>query len=537
MSSYAKRLAATVNPNLANQTEAIPGREAEMVKNNAGGFVFQVDAFTALNRFLILGTETSTYYQNAKDLTKQNVTGIIRLLETNGIDVVKRVIEVSQNGLAYKNDQALFVMALASNSSNLEVRRFAMDNLAKVARTGTHLFMYAEFVNGIRGWGRALKRSVGNWYNEKDVTPLAYQLVKYQQRNGWSNRDLLRLAHPKTDDEVRNEMYKWATKGAEGADLSKLPLIIQSFEAAKHIESESEIVKLIVDGNLPREAIPTKWLNSKAVWEALLESMPLTAMIRNLNKMTSIGLIAPLSKATTLVKTRLADQDYIAKSRVHPLALVQALLTYRSGRGNLGSLTWDAVPAVTSALDSAFYLAFKNVVPTNKPTLLALDVSGSMGWSNIGNVPGFTPAFASAAMALVTAKVEPNCHVMAFSHQLVPVDITEKDTLSSLGAKLNAIRMGGTDCSLPMTWAEKNKIEVDNFAVYTDNETYFGRVHPSVALKNYRKALNRQSRLAVIGMTATNFTIADPKDPGMMDFVGFDSSAPAIMSNFFEGKI
>ncbi len=37
------------------QTEAIPG--SDQVKNNAGGFVFQVDEFTQLRRFLILGSE------------------------------------------------------------------------------------------------------------------------------------------------------------------------------------------------------------------------------------------------------------------------------------------------------------------------------------------------------------------------------------------------------------------------------------------------------------------------------------------------
>jgi hypothetical protein len=46
-------------------------------------------------------------------------------------------------------------------------------------------------------------------------------------------------------------------------------------------------VKLITDFDLPREAIPTQWLNEVAVWDALLQRMPMTAMVRNLGKMTS----------------------------------------------------------------------------------------------------------------------------------------------------------------------------------------------------------------------------------------------------------
>jgi 60 kDa SS-A/Ro ribonucleoprotein len=56
-------------------------------------------------------------------------------------------------------------------------------------------------------------------------------------------------------------------------------------------------VKLINAFDLPREAIPTQWLNEVVVWEALLERMPMTAMIRNLGKMTSLGLLAPFSDA------------------------------------------------------------------------------------------------------------------------------------------------------------------------------------------------------------------------------------------------
>ena len=33
-------------------------------------------------------------------------------------------------------------------------------------------------------------------------------------------------------------------------------------------------------------------------------------------------------------------------------------------------------------------------------------------------------------------------------------------------------------------------------------------------------------------MTATDFTIADPTDPGMLDVVGFDSALPTLLTDF-----
>jgi 60 kDa SS-A/Ro ribonucleoprotein len=36
-------------------------------------------------------------------------------------------------------------------------------------------------------------------------------------------------------------------------------------------------------------------------------------------------------------------------------------------------------------------------------------------------------------------------------------------------------------------------------------------------------------------MTATQFTIADPTDPGMLDVVGFDAAVPSLITGFARG--
>ena len=95
-----------------------------------------------------------------------------------------------------------------------------------------------------------------------------------------------------------------------------------------------------------------------------------------------------------------------------------------------------------------------------------------------------------------------------------------------------ALPMGGTDCALPMRWALAQRQDVDVFMVLTDSETWAGKVHPVQALAEYRRALNPNAKLVVVGMVANNFTIADPNDAGMLDVVGFDSAAPAVIADF-----
>src|SRR5881394_375048 len=118
---------------------------------------------------------------------------------------------------------------------------------------------------------------------------------------------------------VRGE-NRVAKDGATGA----LPKLVEAFEQAKRATRAGEIVKLIDEFDLPREAIPMQWLNEAVVWEALLERMPMTAMIRNLGKMTSIGLVQPFSDAKKLVLRKLKDETALKRSRIHPLAVLVA---------------------------------------------------------------------------------------------------------------------------------------------------------------------------------------------------------------------
>ena len=199
------RRTATVTPQVA----PIPGT----VPNSAGGHAFPVDDWTRLDRFLILGSEGSSYYAGEAALTRDNAQAVLRAIAADGARAVARIVAVSEGGRAPKNDPALFALALAAAADDLGTRRAALAALPRVARTGTHLFQFAAFVEGTRGWGRALRRAVGGWYTTQPAERLAYQLVKYRQRGGWSHRDLLRLAHPEVTDPTRAALLDWACRG------------------------------------------------------------------------------------------------------------------------------------------------------------------------------------------------------------------------------------------------------------------------------------------------------------------------------------
>jgi 60 kDa SS-A/Ro ribonucleoprotein len=527
------------NQNTSSQNEPIPGKN--QIKNSAGGFSFEVDLWMKLDRFLILGTEGGSYYSSEKKLTIKSANAIIDCLKIDGLRTVDRIVEISDSGRAPKNDPAIFALAMALKLGNDETRKVARNAVSKVCRTGTHLFSFARAIKSFGGWGRGTRNAVASWYNSMDIHKLAFQVVKYQQRDGWSHRDLIRLSHLKTTDATRNAIYRWVVKDEIADDI--VP-IIQGFEKVKKASSANVVANLVREYRLPHECIPTQFKNEMIVQEALLNDMPLTAMIRNLGNMTKSGLLVPLSTATSEVIKRLGNIEMLREGRIHPIKILTALLTYKMGRGIRGKGTWNPVTAIIDALDEAFYESFKHVEPTGKRILLAMDVSGSMDNGTIAGVPGLSPRLASAAMAMAIARVEKNFDVICFSsgssidghHEIVSgvtsIDISPRQRLDDVVNKVRAIPFGGTDCSLPMIYAQAKGMQVDAFIVLTDNETWAGKIHPSQALKKYRRSSGIASKSVVCGMVSNEFSIADPADSGMMDVVGFDSNVPSLISDF-----
>jgi 60 kDa SS-A/Ro ribonucleoprotein len=283
--------------------------------------------------------------------------------------------------------------------------------------------------------------------------------------------------------------------------------------------------------------------------------MPMTAMVRNLGTMSKVGLLTPLSEAARHVVAQLGDVERLRKARVHPIGVLLALKTYAAGHGYRGIGTWMPVGQVADALHEAFYATFQNVVPSGKRLVLAIDVSGSMAGSEIAGTH-LMAREAAAAMALVTARTEPAHTIMAFGNEFVPLPITPKQRLDDVVKMTEQLGMTATDCALPMLWAlgeeyrgvdrhgpqyqpklkgRKAVVEADAFLIYTDSETWYGDIHPVQALQRYREWTGIAAKLIVVAMTATECSIADPQDSGMLDVVGFDAAAPVVVNDFLRG--
>jgi len=362
--------------------------------------------------------------------------------------------------------------------------------------------------------------------------------VKYRNRAGYTHRDALRLAKPVPIDQEHDFLYGWATgKKTVNTEVvgpkTASRAFIEAFETAQATTDVNVLKDLITTYNLPWEALPTEALNSPEIWTTLLKPMGITAMVRNLGRMSTIGVFKPLSVGERIVVEKLKDPALIEKSKVHPLFMLQALKVYQSGRGVLGDKTWNVNNNVIAALESAFYMSFKNVRSTGKRYLIGLDVSGSMSCP-ISPTSVLSSAEVAAAFGMTILRTEQQCHMFGFADSFKDLKLNRNMSLEEVLKRTRDLNFGGTDCAIPMIYAKKNNIDCDVFIVITDNETWAGSVKPVAALNDYNKSRKEPAKLIVLATSPTPFSIADPNSPYMLDIPGFDSAVVPVINEFIE---
>ena len=118
---------------------------------------------------------------------------------------------------------------------------------------------------------------------------MAYQAIKYRQREGWSHRDLLRLAHPVPGTIELKDTFDWIVRGTVGESA---PRLIEGFVKAQEAADVAAWTRLVTEYRLSWEMLPDAALGETAVWDALLDvGVPQTALMRQLPRLTRLGLL------------------------------------------------------------------------------------------------------------------------------------------------------------------------------------------------------------------------------------------------------
>ena len=466
--------------------------DPDQVQGNAGGFVWQISDQEQVLRYLVIGSEGGNYYQTPQQVSSQCASCVLRMTRTPTkfkwlVDTIR---QVSIEGRAAKQESTLLALATAIVFAPTPAAKTdALNAVNDCVRILTHMYMLIGYIKIFSkaghpnliaasasasasavvgsGLGRGIRRVFGEYFYSRTGIEIANLMTKYQNREGWTIKDVLTLIHidPKKmkDDGGRLAIdHIFKSKEDFAPILATAPTTAEQvktlFNAIKEIHAIAErplqnpslagpgsqyseeldrIVRLINTAGLCREQLPSQLFKHRKIWEALLLSkgangkgkgMPITALIRNLGKLSTaeIGIIDPnynpdrtpsatFAAANTQwggvhptehIIRRLTNAHDIKYSRVHPYNILVAMMTYKKGSGDKGSLNWIPNVHIINALDSAFKLAFQNVTPTGKRIKIALDVSGSMSSAFCTGSPIVNCAIGSVAMMMMTLWVE-----------------------------------------------------------------------------------------------------------------------------------
>jgi 60 kDa SS-A/Ro ribonucleoprotein len=520
------------------QNQPIPGREAEMIKGRSGGYMFDAGIWKMLRRCLLIGTAKSTYYAGKQELTEDFVAVVKQAVAENPGRVAEEILYAS-DGRAINNSAPILALVLLSMGEIPEAKRAFADIFGQVIRTGSHFYEWLNYTKSLRGFGKVVREAGKTWLSREDVKGLAYQLLKYQQRQGFSHRDALRLFHVKPPTETHRELFEWVVKGWEDlpADIPSEALAqIWWYEWLKRNPTETHTA--IAQGRLTHEMAAPVGKMDKQAWQLLFQEMPIGAMLRNLGSLTELGVLRADESANILrVEAVLNNKEHLRKGRIHPIDVLKALKTYQSG-GKLGrsQKTWQPVSRIVDILEKAVELSFDVVQPTGKVFMHAIDVSGSMSWGVVDSV-GLSCCEIATAMALVTAKAEQNYMIRGFATEFRELGITAKDSFSSALRKASNQNFGGTDASVAYDWMIKNRFKADVVCFWTDNESWAGSKHPSQALAQYRQKVNPNAKAVYVTLAPYNITLVDPQDPLSWDLAGFDPGTPRIIQMLATGEL
>lgn len=531
---------------------------SETIMNSCGFEVFRVSDSDRIRRFLSLGSENGTYYISSQKLTKECINSVIKLLKEDRNTLLNIIQDYIKNNKSKKQEPLLFALAWccsyniqSKDKADCEFRKKAYSLIKTACYTPTGLFMFINFCKTIcqseynsTGWNNVHKRAIADWYLSKEPNDLVYMMTKYQDRHGYNHRDVLRLCHIIPANNDYRTIFRYFAKGYEGIVENEIENnnnvndFLDDFERLKLPLDEDAITELIKKWKFSREHIPTKWLNSKYVWKALINHMPDQALLRNLNKITLVGALDDSDG----VKKNIIDK--ISKvSKIHPMHLLISLKMYASGSGHKGGNSWIPDQDIVDALNDRFYSIFTDSVFTEnnkikKRVCIALDVSGSMFYTKTNGTECMNAAEVGCALSMIMKSLNPeHTEIMGFSSVFTPLLISHNKRLDDNLKVINELPFLSTDISLPFIWAKEHKKQFDAFIVITDNETNCNKIPPIEALNDYRKATNNPCcKLIVVALAANEFSVADPTDKYMLDVAGFDASVPDVITEFIESE-
>jgi len=388
------------------------------ILTHEGGLGYTPDLESKL--FLMAATfmaGENTFYESA-EARESRFVALVRSVTASNPAFVAGLASYLRNELKIRS--AAIMLAAEYVAAGGESGRKVVDAVLQRGDEPAEMIGYWHSRHG-RNIKMAIKRGVADaairLYNERSA--LRYDGVG----RGIRMADVIELTHPKPRDAKQSALFKWLLDHRHHNDAVADPSVLPKLAAAAEqavIPAEDRRAVLATAGPDALAKAGTSWeklsgwlpggMDAKA-WEAVIPSMGVMALIRNLRNFDEQGVGRPAVKT---VINRISDADEVRKARLFPY---QVWAAYK----NAPSDNWKR------ALGDTLELTTQNI-PKLDRTLVLVDMSGSMQ-SGVSNRSKMTRIEVAAVMAAVTAHRSTNADIAIFG-------ATNKMVHSRMGASV-----------------------------------------------------------------------------------------------------
>jgi hypothetical protein len=289
-------------------------------------------------------------------------------------------------------------------------------------------------------------------------------LLKYDtESHGFRFGDVVDLVHPSTDKPWQGLLFHEALNRRHNRDRGVIATQLPMLLANEQLRDEArERPGELLDADRLRAAGMT-WedalslagskVDKGLLWEALIPSMGLMALARNLRNFDQAGVS---DEVAATVAARFADPAQVAGSRMFPFRWLAA---YR----NAPSLRWG------HALDQALTASLANVPQLPGRTLILVDVSGSMASPAGGRLSDMNRYDVAAVFgAALAMRTDPT--LVWFSNSSARVPVPAGGSLLKLIEAIHREGGGTYTAAAVQRWYAGH----DRVVILTDEQAHYG---------------------------------------------------------------
>ncbi len=474
-----------------------------------------------LAQYAATGCLNRTFYVDASEHLAQ----VLELCEKVDAEFIARTAIFCRERGYMKDMPALLCAVLSTKDRALLDQVFprVIDN-AKMLRNFVQIMRSGAV--GRKSLGTAPKRLVREWLDARDPV----SLFKANVGQDPSLADIVKMVHPRPKDASHAALFSYFIDRSRTVDA--LPDIVREFEAFKRGES-----KEVPD--VPFQMLTALELG-KAEWTAIARRAPWQMTRMNLNTFARHGVFDEPDMAE-LIAERLRDPLKIAKARVFPY---QLMVAYAMAVAN------NQIPViVTNALQDAMEIATKNVPEFPGKVYVFPDISGSMHSPVTGYRRGSTSTVrcvdVAALVAATVLRKNSRAEVIPFESNVVKVSLNPRDSVMTNAAKLAMLPCGGTNCSAPLAFLNKQNAKGDLVIYVSDNESWVDAPHygrfggsATATMQEWSKFRNRNRGARMVCIDIQPYGTVQVKERrDILNIAGFSDQVFELIAEFANGNL